>query len=155
MDRHIQAITYAGTDGIISMFALLLGLLGTTIAKPTLVLTLVLAAIANAISMATSDFNSRTSYGWSSDRWLSSGLTFVSLFVFALIPIGIVILARSRPSPIWVWAGGVVALSVLALVHGRNIGTYDHVPVQVGVGALGMGLAYQMGAWSESFLKQK
>lgn len=154
MIPHVQAITYAGTDGIISMFALLLGLLGTSIAKPAILITLVLASVSNAISMAVSDFNSRTEYAWSSERWVSAVLTFVSLFVFAMIPVGIVMVSRKRPSPVLVWIAGLVALTVLALVHARGVDTYDHAPIQVIMGALGMILAYKVGMWSEAFLEQ-
>lgn len=155
MFDHAQAITYAGTDGIISMFALLLGLLGTSIAKPAILITLVLASVSNAISMAVSDFNSRTEYAWSSDRWVSAGLTFLSLFVFAMIPVGIVMVTQKRPSPVLVWSAGIVALTVLALVHARAVETYDHVPVQIVMGALGMLLAYRVGMWSETFFEAK
>lgn len=63
MKTYAQAITYAGTDGIISMFSLLLGLLGTSMSSMAILHVLLLAAVASGISMAVSDFNSRISLG--------------------------------------------------------------------------------------------
>lgn len=154
MKTYAQAITYAGTDGIISMFSLLLGLLGTSMSSMAILHVLLLAAVASGISMAVSDFNSRISLGWSTRRWISTGLTFLSMLVFSTIPIFVFLAFRSHPSPVIVGLAGVVSLLVLATFHGWVEESYAHVPVQVVAGTLGMILAYYVGVWSDRALKR-
>lgn len=154
MKEYAQAITYAGTDGIISMFSLLLGLLGTSMGSVAIFHVLLLAALANAISMTVSDFNSRTLLGWSSRRWISSGLTFLSMILFSIIPIVVFLMFRSQPSPWTIGIAGIVALFILSMFHGwLEDDTYANVPVQVIVGSLGMFFAYYVGKWSDRALK--
>lgn len=155
MKAYAQAMTYAGTDGIISMFSLLLGMLGTSMGSVTIFHVLVLATLANAISMSISDFNSRTQLGWSSRRWVSTGLTFLSMLVFSTIPIFVFLAFRSHPSPMIVGIAGVISLLVLASFHGWMEESYAHAPVQIVAGTFGMVLAYYVGVWSERALKRQ
>lgn len=153
MKDYAQAITYAGTDGIISMFSLLLGMLGTSMSSTAILHVLLLAAVASGISMAVSDFNSRINLGWSLRRWISTGLTFLSMLVFSIIPIFVFLAFRRHPSPIIVGLAGVLSLLVLATFHGWVEESYAHVPVQIVAGTIGMVLAYYVGVWSDRVLK--
>lgn len=156
--RYIQSITYAGTDGVNSTFALLLGMVGSSLPNPIILRVLLLAVLSNALSMSVSDFNSQATDTkvWTEKRTTSAAMTFGSMFLFSIIPILFFLTyKKSRSSPLIIGFAAFFSHMLLALFHGWAIDSYHHVPSQVGLSMLVMFAAYYIGVWSGKLFKNQ
>ena len=84
--EYIKSVIYSGTDGLITIFNLLLGLNNFQFSQYIITIVLLLALVGDAISMGISDMNSKNTEGYNFD-YKSGIMTFISFVIFGSIPL--------------------------------------------------------------------
>jgi VIT1/CCC1 family predicted Fe2+/Mn2+ transporter len=87
---YIKSLLYGGSDGIITIFNILIGLKNIEIPTQNIMLITLIVLFGDAISMALADFNSNIDteiYKSDYNKIISSIITFCSFIIFGSIPI--------------------------------------------------------------------
>ena len=87
---YIKSLLYGGSDGIVTIFNILIGLKNIEISNQNIMLITLIVLFGDAISMALADFNSNIDteiYKSDYNKIISSIITFFSFIIFGSIPI--------------------------------------------------------------------
>jgi VIT1/CCC1 family predicted Fe2+/Mn2+ transporter len=98
---YIKSLLYGGSDGIVTIFNILIGLKNIEISNQNIMLITLIVLFGDAISMALADFNSNIDteiYKSNYNKIISSTITFVSFIIFGSIPIITYFLMSNKPN---------------------------------------------------------
>ena len=98
---YIKSLLYGGSDGIVTIFNILIGLKNIEISNQNIMLITLIVLFGDAISMALADFNSNIDteiYKSNYNKIISSAITFVSFIIFGSIPIITYFLMSNKPN---------------------------------------------------------
>jgi len=119
---YIKSLLYGGSDGIVTIFNILIGLKNLEMSNQNIILITLIVLFGDAISMALADFNSNIDteiYNSNYNILLSSIITFFSFIIFGSIPIVAYFLLSSKPNLIYSFFLSFISFSLLIFVSER------------------------------------